>query len=113
MKSLLKLLFIFLLTFLTQVGLNSSGDVSLSQNPINYIQNDYQKIVLTSEVQRPDVVISSNTSNDNTNFLNRDSAGSSEFFNKLNLSRNNPCVTAGNIHIISSKLETEISIRAP
>ena len=112
-KNILKLLLILIFTFLTQVGLNSSCEISSPIESQNYIQNDYQNVVLTSEVQRSELVIASTTSSDATNFTQKDSSCAPAFGEKLNLSKTNPYENIRNIHNLSSKFRTEISIRAP
>lgn len=112
-KNILKLLLILIFTFLTQVGLNSSCEISSPIESQNYIQNDYQNVVLTSEVQRSELVIASNTSSDATNLTQKDSSCAPAFGEKLNLSKTNPYENIRNIHNLSSKFRTEISIRAP
>ena len=111
MNFLLKILFIFL-SFLIVHGTNIETVPILSNAPANYIQNNYQKVVLTSQNLSQDVIIK-NHSGDSQNYTFNENCACGANPQKLLLVSTKPLIARGNIHNISTDLNSEISIRAP
>lgn len=111
MKLLLKILFIFL-SFLVLHGTNIETVPAISNAPVNYIQNDYQNVVLTSQNLNQDVIIKSQ-SGDSQNYTFNENCASAANQKKLLLVSTKPLIARGNVHNISTDLKSEISIRAP
>ena len=111
MNFLLKILFIFL-SFLVVHGTNIETVLAISNAPVNYIQNDYQKVVLTSQNLSQDVIIK-NHSGDSQNYTFNENCACGANPQKLLLVSTKPLIARSNIHNISTDLNSEISIRAP
>lgn len=111
MNFLLKILFIFL-SFLIVHGTNIETVPAISNAPVNYIKNDYQKVVLTSQNLSQDVIIK-NHSGDSQNYTFNENSACGTNPQKLLLVSTKPLIARGNIHNISTDLNSEISIRAP
>ena len=111
MNFLLKILFIFL-SFLVVHGTNIDTVPIISNAPANYIQNNYQKIVLTSQNLSQDVIIK-NHSGDSQNYTFNENCACGANPQKLLLVSTKPLIARDNIHNISTDLNSEISIRAP
>ena len=110
-KSLIKTLFIFLCFFILH-GISTPCEISSPEN-YNYIQNDYQKIVLTSEIIRADEVIGNSSNNNNNSSLNKNFETHSCSLSNISLSNKNSHILMRGIHNLSTCLKSEISIRAP
>ena len=111
MNFLLKILFIFL-SFLVVHGTNIDTVPAISNAPVNYIQTDYQKVVLTSQNFSQDVIIK-NHSGDSQNYTFNENCAFCANPQKLLLVSTKPFIARDNIHNISTDLNSEISIRAP
>lgn len=111
MKFLLKILFI-ILGFLVLQGSNQNLSIENQVMPANYIQNNYQHVVLSSQNLSQNVIIKSQT-NDSSNYTFGENG--CVIFNqkKYILKSNNPLIARGFIHNLSTNLKSEISIRAP
>ncbi len=110
MKIFFKTLFIFL-SFLFLQSLSIQNAPQEISSHINYIQNGYQKVVLTSENLRgAEVYIAQN--GDAQNFSSGSILASAQISPSINLYKNS--VQNGRfIHNLSTDLSTEIQIRAP
>lgn len=111
MNILLRILFIFLGLFIFH-GTNVDAVPSMENVPINYIQNDYQNVVLTFQNFNNDKIIQSQKG-EATNFTFDKNSASLENFKYLLL--NSPVLILANVDyfIFPRDLNADISIRAP
>ena len=79
---------------------------------INYIQNDYQKVVLTSQNLNQDIIIT-NKSDNSSNFTYGENFGLIQNDKTNSFSKTNPLSQRGSIHNLSTYLNSVIFIRAP
>lgn len=110
MKIFFKILFIFLSFLILQSFSTHNAPQEISSH-INYIQNGYQKVVLTSENMRGSEICIAQ-SGDTQSFSSGNALASAQISPKVNLNKNS--VQNGRfIHNLSTDLNTEILIRAP
>lgn len=107
-KSILKTLFIFFIFIFTLSFLPQSEGVCDTQ----YIQNDYQKVILVSNSIYAGEIIADKGNNSSNSSLNNIQF-SDITFNKNNFSKNSARYNREFIHNLSTNLESEIAIRAP
>ena len=112
MKNFVKIFFIFFAFFLLLFATGQSTPACDIQ-PINYIQNDYQKVVLISnsfnggEIFAGKIQKTPNLSQNNNNFISNIDFQNNIFSN--NITRNQRVT----INIVSALFSNDISIRAP
>lgn len=111
MKGLLKTIFIFF-ALVTAFCFAQQETFSYDIQQTNYIQNDYQKVVLVSNSMRGEETLSNPKDSDYTPFWNANHI-TSVISEKHNLLKTPPEFVRESIHNISTNLETDISIRAP
>ncbi len=111
MKKVLKILFVFLSFFFLQ-GVTQNMPSQDVFDAINYIQNDYQNIVLTSQNLNQDLIITSKSDN-SSNFTYDEDFGLIQNNKTNSFSKTNPHSQRGNIHNLSIYLNSAIFIRAP
>lgn len=108
-KSILKTLFIFL--FFSVSLLFSSNCETQNITAQNYIQNDYQKVVLVAQnITAGEITAPVN--NTNSTFGHSSNVSFNSELSSIYLEKT-PQALAENIHNLSTYLENEISIRAP
>lgn len=111
-KIFFKTLFIFL-CFLFLQGLNCQESPQELASHVNYIQNGYQKVVLSSEIMRgSEICITQNSDNSNSFGGRTHAAVLSQSSNPL-YSKVRPVQTGDFIHNLSTSFSTEILVRAP
>ncbi len=109
MKSFFKTVFIFVCFVISLCCIGSQSEIS-NIGAINYIQNDYTKVVMVSQSANSEISAYS----DRTNYtLNKTPNASNNWDFLNNHSNKTPQSCAVNIHKLSNLLENEISIRAP
>ena len=111
MKNLFKILFIFL-SFIFLQGITPNFTPCEASVPCNYIQNNYQTIVLTSQNINQEIILQSSSDNA-SDFLSSEHVGTVNNTKSNLLNKYSPLYKRGNIHNLSTYLTTEISIRAP
>lgn len=108
MKNLLKLIFIFF-TFLFCISQQETFEVQ----PINYIQNDYQKVVLISNTLSENETLSNPKDGLSNSFSGDNNSSLTNIFKNKNLLEKPSQPSWESIHNLSTNIETDISIRAP
>lgn len=84
----------------------------ISVDTQNYIQNDYQHIVLVAQNSTQNI-IANTQANDDSSIIAGEHVATQQNQNTLLLESNKPLNTRGFIHNLSTNLKNEISIRAP
>lgn len=110
MKNLFRIFFIFLCFLFLQGIAPNVAQVSVDTQ--NYIQNDYQHIVLVAQNSTQNI-IANTQANDDSTIITGEHVATLQNQNTLLLESNKPLKTRGFIHNLSTNLKNEISIRAP
>lgn len=110
MKNLFRIFFIFLCFLFLQGIAPNAAQVSVDTQ--NYIQNDYQHIVLVAQNSTQNI-IANTQANDDLTIITGEHVATLQNQNTLLLESNKPLKTRGFIHNLSTNLKNEISIRAP
>lgn len=110
MKNLFRIFFIFLcFLFLQGIAPNAT---QISVDTQNYIQNDYQHIVLVAQNSTQNIVANTQSSDDSS-IITSEHTGMLQNQNTFLLETSKPLKARGFIHNLSTNLKKEISIRAP
>ncbi len=84
----------------------------ISVDAQNYIQNDYQHIVLVAQNSTQNIITNTQVSDD-SGIITGEHVGTLQNYNIFSLEANKPFKTRRFIHNLSTNLKNEISIRAP
>lgn len=111
MNLFFKILFIFF-SFLVLHGTSAETVCAILNAPVNYIQNDYQHIVLTSQSLSQEIIVQKQNG-DLHNCTFDKSFVSAINQEKLLLNSNKFLIVNNNINNLSTNIKSEIFIRAP
>ena len=112
MKVFFKTLFIFF-CFIFLQGFCTPNQTQEVLSHVNYIQNDYQKVILTSETMRGSEICITQSSDNSNSSAGRANASFSDSLETIYLTKVRPINFGSFIHNLSTSLSTEIVVRAP
>lgn len=112
MQRLMKFIFMFV-TLVAALWLTPQEVYNYDIQPIDYIQNDYQKVVLFSDTLRTNEVISNTEDGNLSSFAGENHFSPVIFSQNHNFTNNLSRQYRDSIHKLSTDNERILSIRAP